>query len=394
MKDTDAFSALDNMLEPEAPPAPKAPEKPAEAPKEEPKSPEKPVEKVPDKPKEEPVEPKPQKASTLRENYDRLKGELKQAQERLSKYDEEKSKIPQQDNHLKELQAKYEELQKKHEDTENKLKFAKYEDTGDYQKLYLQPYIDAYTDGRERAKSLKVIERKNDLDEVIQHARQGTPDDFDAIMAKQDEDEAAQMAADLFGAKAPMVIYHRESTIKTNKARLRAIDEYKTKGSEQEKSIAEQTKKQQQEASEIYQQTVKAARENPKYKDYFAPAEGDNYGNSLLEQGDALADLAHGTLTKDDFGKLPKAVQEKITAGKFDNKEMVKLHAAIRNKAAGFDRLAYKYRAAMKQIEELQKSLSDYEESAPPSGEGGGRAAVPADEGMESVLAGMDRYVT
>ncbi len=406
MKDTDAFSALDNMLEPEAPPPAKevgqvppskgsgsaeTAEKPSQTPDgTDPKA----VQTAKEIGKTEPLEPKPQKAATLRENYDRLKGELKQAQERLSKYDEDKAKIPQQDNHLKELQAKYEELQKKHEERENEMRFVNYERSQEYKDKWETPFVDAYTAGRNKLSSIKVIERKNDVEEVVQAARMGTASDFDSLMAVSDDDQAAQMAQDLFGSKAPMVLYHRERVQELNSARLKAIDDYKKQGSEREKTIQEQTKKQQQEASEVYQQTVKAARENPKYKDYFAPAEGDTYGNNLLEQGDALADLAHGVLNKQDFGKLPKAVQDKIEAGKFDNREMVKLHAAIRNKAAGFDRLAYKYRAAMKQIEELQKSLSDYEESAPPSGKGGGRAAVPADEGMKSVLAGMDRYVT
>lgn len=402
MTDSDAFSQLDSMIA-EPAPAPAAAKESDEPP---------PVRdediealkaaRDADKPTPKQVPPKDAKdgkfvkAATLRENYDRLKSEFKALQEKHAKMEAdavERAKQPNNDAHYKELQARYEALQKQHEDRETELRFANFERSQEYKDRYEKPMIDAYQSGRSKVASLKVAERRNpDTDEVVQPARQGTAADFDAIMMAQDDDQAAQLAADLFGAKAPVVLYHREKVQELAQAKQKAIEDYRKQGGEREKLAMEAANRQREEASSLYQQSVNASKEQ--YKDWFKPVDGDDKGNSLLEQSEALVDLAYGTLDKDRFSKLPAKTQERISKGQFDHKAMVQLHAAIRNKAMGFDRLAFKHTEAMKKIKDLETKLAGYEGSEPGRGQGGGRPALPADDSMESVLAGMDKLAT
>jgi uncharacterized sporulation protein YeaH/YhbH (DUF444 family) len=198
------------------------------------------------------------------------------------------------------------------------------------------------------------------------------------------------MANDLFGTKAALVLYHRERVQELNGARLKAIEDYRKQGSEREKQASEAASRTQAEQRDIFHSDVQNAK--AKYPDLFAPVEGDATGNTLLEQGEALTDLAFQTLAKEDVVKLPKSVQEKLAKGQFDAKEMARVHAAIRTKAAAFDRTVHQLRAAKKQIDDLKAQLAEFQASAPEAGQGGGREPGPADDSMEGTLSTMDRY--
>lgn len=401
MTDNDAFSQLDSMIaEPAKGIAPAQP-----APKKEDDEPAEPPE-VPAQPKPEPdktktIPPKDAKdqkfikAATLRENYDRLKAEFKELQAKHAKIEAEaaeRAKQPNGEATLKDLQARYEKLQKDYEAREQEMKFVNYERTQEYKEKYEQPFVDAYKAGRSKVASLKIGERKNEMDEVVRPARQGTEADFDAIMQTADDDAAAELASDLFGAKAPVVLYHRERVQEANQARLKAIEDYRKQGGEREKQSSEAQARQQAQQAELYHQTIAQAK--TQYKEWFAPVENDAQGNSLLEQGEALADLAHGVLKPEDFGKLPAKTQEKIKKGEFGPADMTRLHAALRNKAMAFDRMVFRDKQKAAKIKELEGRLAEYEASEPKPGQGGGRPQPPADDSMESILAGMDRLVT
>ncbi len=399
MSDSDAFSTLDSFTADAPTPAAQpargiAPATPA------PKEDDEPAEPVaPARPTEKPVPPKDPKdgkflkAATLRENYDRLKGEFKAMQEKHAKLEADAAARAQQPNgeaHLKELQTKYEALQKQHEDAENRLRFTSYEQSQEYKEKYEAPFVGAYQAGRETVASLRIVERKNDLEEVIQPSRPAAAADFDAIMASNDPTGKIE---ELFGTgvNAAEVNNARRDVVKANTARVKAIEEFRKQGGEREKQTREQGARQQQEQAQLYHDSIKASKEI--YKDWFAPAENDPKGNALLEQGEALADLAHGVLKPEDVTRLPAKLQEKIKAGQFTPQDMVKLHAALRNKAMGFDRLASRYAAAQKQIKELEGKLGEYSASEPRPGQGGGRAAPAVEDSMESTVNSLDKLV-
>jgi len=109
----------------------------------------------------------------------------------------------------------------------------------------------------------------------------------------------------------------------------------------------------------LWAQTNQALTE--KYKNWFAPEEGDADGNDLLTKGRQLADRMFSP-TEETRPKTPE--------------EAVRLHALIYNKAANHDRLALRLKKASARVKELEESLKQYEDSEPHGGRpGSGRAA-------------------
>lgn len=372
----DAFANLDELVTkqdaPEAKPEPKATEK---------KEPVKPA------PKSEPAKSdapaQPEKAATLRANYDKVKSEYA-ALEKKHKELEAKLAQPQEYPERKELQSKiasYEKLieakEKKLGELDSELKFTKYERSQEYKDKYETPWIEAYTDGRNRVAQLRIKEPDvvdPSTGEVTApgKVRQGTEADFDTLMGIANDDDAAEFAAKLFGNKAAIVLTQREKVRDLNGARIKAIEDYRKQGGEREKQMADLTKKQRDAFVENWQKENAAAAE--KYPQWFKPEEGDDKGNTLLEKGIQQADKA--------FSGTENMSPE----------EAVRLLSAVRNKAAGFDRLAYKFTKATARIAELEAKLKAFEESEPGGGEGGGEGAPATQpDGMEAVVSTLEK---
>lgn len=368
----DAFASLDELVtkpEPAAKPAPKAPEK---------KEPSKPAEPA------KPAAPaQPEKAATLRANYDKVKADLAAMEKRYAEL-ESKSKLPQDFPERKELQdklASYEKLieakEKKLGELDNELKFTRYERSQEYKDKYETPWVDAYTDARNRVAQLKI--READVTdpatgEIVTpgKVRQGSEADFDTLMGIANDDDAAEYASKLFGNKASVVLMQREKIRDLNNARLKAIEDYRKQGSEREKQLSETTKKQRDDFVANWQKENTTAAE--KYPQWFKPEEGDEKGNALLEKGFQLADKA--------FGGTENMAPD----------EAVRVLSAVRNKAAGFDRLAYKLSTAMARITELETKLKEFETSVPGEGEGAAETrANGAPDSMEGVIATLDK---
>jgi hypothetical protein len=115
--------------------------------------------------------------------------------------------------------------------------------------------------------------------------------------------------------------------------------------------------------------------------------------NAALEQGYMLADLAFNAVDPANVSKLPKWVQERMVNGKLPPQEMAKLHAAIRNKAGAFDRLAYQNKQLQTQLAELKKQLGNYKSSEPGEGEKG-RTKKSSSDSITDVFSSIDRMAS
>lgn len=380
---SEAFGALEQIAtddgKPDATPKPRQPQDPesgrfVEKPKpgDQPKPGEKPAAK-PGKPAatpppgDQPAEFKTTKE--LKEHYERLKAEKLEMETRYkaerATWETQLAEAKKGDPAVNERLTK---LQKQYDDTEGELRFARYESSNDFKERFEKPYINAYQAGMNRAAGLKIIERRDDSDPanatVLQQARQGKPEDFDAIMAIQDDDLATEKAVELFGEKkAPLLLYHREEVMKANGAMRAAVKEYREKGAQWEKEQATQREQHQQAAVKMVEQMQTAAAE--KFPTYFKPIENDTHGNELLEKGNhRIKRIIHGG--------APLAEGEK----QWTAQEYAVEVAAFRNKAGAFDRLAHQNGQLRKQLKEAMDKLKAYEESEP--GDGDGRREVPA----------------
>ena len=172
--------------------------------------------------------------------------------------------------------------------------------------------------------------------------------------------KAHEMAVERFGDLAPEVMAHRKEIRKLFDEQSSALDEARKSGADREKSVNEQNQRQYAETSSQIKETWAKANEevtvDPKYGTYFTPVEGDQEGNLRLAKGFELADRA--------FSENPLAPG--LTSEQ--RQAIVRRHAAVRNRAAAFGRLAYQNARAKSRIADLEKQLKEYKGSEPPAG--------------------------
>jgi hypothetical protein len=372
----DAFSKLDDIFKPES-------NEPAEENNEENKqdnidkkqektADKKDQNKVPDVDKKQetsqdkPQDNKPIKAASLRENYDLVKNKLSQAEAKLKEY-EEKLKSPPKisEEEKKSYEEKVTASEKRRAELEEHMKFVDYSKSEEFKTKYEKPFFDAYTEGRNKISTLMVN------DEETGTLRKATAEDFDSIMRLNDDEAAAAKIEELFGTgvKALMAANAREKAATAFGLKNKALDEFRAKGSEFEKLRGEQMKKQSEEVAKIWSEEKSSGAD--RHPHLFKTIENDNTGNSILEDGYRLADLAFGALDAENAAKLPQWVKDRMVNGNLPPQELAKLHAAVRNKAGAFDRLAFQNKQYKSEIETLKKKLSGLQASEPSDGEKG-----------------------
>lgn len=314
---------------------------------------------------------KPQsRAAELRQAYENLKAKTRQLESDLAASRAEtqtlKSK-PAEDPEKKSLQEKITDMQKRLDDAEARMRFTDYEHSEEYKEKYYQPFVDAYQAGRQKAASLKFTDAEGNV-------RQGTAEDFDRIVQANDDD-AADLANQLFGNKASAVLYHRERVQELNSARSRAIEQFKKTGSEQAKQRQEQMAAQAKKMGEMFHSMVNKSSE--KFPQLFKPIEGDAKGNEILQKGFDLVDAIFVRGGRDAQGNpIPP---EKLVA----------MHASIRNRAAAFGRMVHLNNQLKSKIAALEKDLKEFQGSEPGSDDGKGRAA-PSSDTPEATWAAVD----
>lgn len=331
-------------------------EKALEAPIEKPA--ENPAEKPADKPTEKPGDQKPpSRAAELRTAYERTKLER---DELKAKYEAASSRLKELEGvNPEEFQKRIEAAEKRAKDYEDKLKFTNYEQSEEFQEKYRKPFIDAFSTGRARVRALKIIAEDGT-------ERQGTDADFDRIVQITDDGQAADLAAEIFGSKAPLVLMHREKVYERNEAMNRASEEFKKTGSERQKQSTEQLQKEAAHRMDLWTKFNKQAAE--KYPELFKPIEGDEEGNKLLEEGYKLADLAFS-----GDNSLPP-------------EKMVAVHSSVRNRAAAFGRVLRQSRKLQGQLKDALSELEKFKASVPGAGEGAKTGAAKQSDDWESDL--------
>lgn len=349
----ESFGALDGYLGEDSPQpeAPAAPEAPSQTPPASTPPPEKPDvdEPAPEKSKATPTAPKEtpkppaevpvdkMAPKQLREAYGKLKGQLKELE---AKIEAEKNKPPvkQDDAKLKEIEERLADREKRLQAIEEERQYADFERSDAYKRQYWEPFVSSFNEGRDLVKQLTV---NADGDE-----RQGTPEDFDRLMKISEPNQAAQYAQDMFGASAPEVLIARREVIRANNARIKAIDEFKSKGSERQKMQEQHIGS----LRKAYESHRDAAVE--KFPHWFKPTEGeaiDPKANELLQKGYQFVD-------------------QMFQDNQMPVDQLVKLHSVVRNKAGAFDRVAHDLRKASARVKELEAKLAEYENSEPAGG--------------------------
>lgn len=360
-------------------PAPSKPESPTktEPPKKtvaELDDPEPELEETPEKP-EETIEPTPDKepAAAKPEVFpDRRKTENKLTWKNLrglqnenaalrQQLDEFKSKLPDPTDHpkYKDALSKIEAQTKRADAAEKDLEFSRFERSPRFRSEYLQPILEANQAGARAMLALDVALADGNV-------RAGTPEDWQRLMSIQDPRTRLTEAKKVFGEDpASLAVFARhEGNVEQLTARAtHALEEYQTKGSEQEKQQAEATQKRAAEVRErvgkAWQQSVTELME--KDGKWFKPIEGDDEGNTLLQAG---YEKTKAALSK--LNLLDPAMPDE------DRNKAIASHVEMMHKAAAYDRLQHLFRKRGDLMRQLKKELAQYKSSTPTDGDGRG----------------------
>lgn len=308
------------------------------------------------------TETKPVKAAELRVAYERSKETLKAKDAEIAKLQTELKaarSAPADDPEKKVLLEKFNASEKRRQDLEKEISFVAYHKSAEFVEKYQRPYEEAWHKAVAELSEL-TVEAEDGT------SRRATAQDLIAL-ANMPLGDARKLANQMFGDAADDVMAHRRKVRELSDAQNKALADAQKNADARDKERQTQSLQERQKMATLWQSENKAWVE--KFPRWFGKEDGDAEGNALLDRGYAMADAAFSS------------------NGDTTPEQRVKLHAAMRNRAAAFGKIALRLKQAKTRIKELEQSLADYEASEPKSGEGGRDTPgkLPADPYSEAV---------
>lgn len=337
---------------------------------------------------EEPTEPprpeatKPETTPTATETPDKKKvspwklvDEFKSRAAQLEQQLAEAKKSLPDPKEREEMTTKLTAAEKRLQELEEEIRFTNYKKSREYQEKYEKPYEDAW----KRA--------MGDLSELViddgGEGRQMSPEDM-LELVRLPLQKARERAKELFGDFADDVMAHRKEIKRLADDQSRALEEARKNGEAREKErqqkLRELHQNFQKTVGEMWKQSNETMAKDEKTGRFLRPVEGDEEGNKRLARGFELADKA--------FSVSP--LDPKLTAE--ERASVVKLHSAIRNRAAAAGRLILWNEKLTAQVESLKAELAKYQSAEPGLGEGKKTEAPVANQSARSqVIAALHK---
>jgi hypothetical protein len=303
---------------------------------------------------ETPVKEGEKPAIAAPEKKKEYKGKVKEYEAKLAEL--EKTPIPAE--RLKEYEDKVTAAEKRAKELDEQIKYVDYTKSTEFQEKYQKPYEESW----KRSMS--------DLSEITVATEDGErpiegKDLLDLVNLPLKDAKA--LADEKFGDYAQEVMAHRKEIRKLFEEQSAAIEAVKKDGAARQTSQTEAQKKMYTEVAEDIKKTWSEANQSAladeKHGIYFKPVDGDQEGNQRLSKGFELADRA--------FSENPMAPG--LTPEQ--RREIVKRHAAVRNRCAAFGRLAWQNQNLQTRIKEMETELKGYKDTEPTRS---GSAAAPA----------------
>lgn len=363
------FKRLDKMVQPKGD-TPNTPE-PAKA---EPKAEGDPAKTNGDAPK--PADAPP--ADGKKPNPWKLMEEHKSARAKAEAEIVRLSKLVQKPEEREAELGKYKQLEEQNKQLLEHIRFVDYQKHPEFQEKYEKPYLANWNKIMKRLAGVGVnMEDGN--------RRPVEPKDI-AEISRLPADQAIELAEQKFGKLGPWVAERVEELRQLDEAKYEALEKAKKDGMDFQKQLSESEAIHEQKMNEFLAETwTKAIAEietHSRYGEYFKPKEGDDEFNARLESATEKVDKYWGKSPKD-----PSLTPEQRA-------EIIKGHAAIRNRARGFgtqnliiERLKTERDALKAELEQFRASVPKTDGSQPTSTNG-----QPADP-WKAWEARMDRLV-
>lgn len=306
------------------------------------------------------------KPNLLREDREKQKARADAAEKRASELEAKHKAAEERLARLEAAEAKAQAAEKRMAEVEDRLRLTNYERSEEYTTKYHAPFVEAYQRGREKAAGLEVTLPSGEL-------RAATPEDFDAIMGIQNDKQASRAAKEMFGDEAPIILHHRERVLEANATRQKAIEDAKKNGSAREQEQQAQTKAQREAVAAAFEKEVKAVSSR---HEWYKEVEGDDEWNKAISKGKEISNKAF--------------VERKGTP-----EEIAKLDAAIYARSLAYSPLKLRVKRLTAKVAELEKSLSEFEETKPGKDTGGNGEGKPTGDGnmkaMDRAFADLDK---
>jgi hypothetical protein len=329
----------------------------------------KPVEKSAEKKQEQREQPDGDKQPVADKAADRgkqnpwklveeFKARAKQAEERAKQL--ESAGIPPEK--LKPYEEKLSSAEKRAQELEQEIRYVNYQKTEDFKKNYQEPYEAAWKT------ALREMSEVTVFDGNTGEERQMNAQDLLEFVNSDLSKESIERMKEKFGDFFEDAKQYRKEIKRLNEKQVERLEQAKKESVEWHNQQEESRRKSFGEISEFVKKNWSEANESaandPKYGKFFKPADGDQEGNQRLAKGFELADRA--------FSENPlnaKTPEER--------REIIRRHAAVRNRCAAFGRLVYQNGKLEAQVAEYQAKLKEYE-GAEPSRTAGAKPASGA----------------
>lgn len=264
----------------------------------------------------------------------------------------------------KEAEETFKKNQERLKELEDEIRYVNYVKSAEFRDKYQKPYEEAWQRWMGELREITVTD----------------PASGERALAPQDIMELVQLplgkareqAENLFGPFADDVMDARKEIRNLLDSQKKALDEARTLGSQRDEERARQFRESQEQFAKkvisLWDEMNKSMASDEKISHFFKPIEGDQEGNQRLEKGFELANRAFQVTPFD-----PSLTEEQRS-------EVVKLHAAVKHRAAAFGRLAYQNQNLIKENSALKAELAKYKGTEPGGGEGV-RGAQPQSQG-------------
>lgn len=297
------------------------------------------------KPAEKAVEPQRAVSKATRENFEKLSTEAREAK---SKVAELETKLAEASTKAKDATVMAERIaavEKEHEGTKAELRALKQEASPEFKEKWDKPFNQAAKFAKEEIEQLTAIGEDGE-------ERAATYDDF-VDLYHLPLGKAFQQAKAMFGDASEIVMRHRNNLLQLDRARGEALAQEKAQWAETERTQQAKAAQQREQAEaqraqyrEIYERVYKEIGE--KHPDWFGVDPDDPEGNALLEESRKLVDAK------------PQTHQEAII-----------LSATIRQRAAGFLRMAHRAKNLGAELEAAKATIEELRGSGPGGGKRG-----------------------
>ncbi len=250
------------------------------------------------------------------------------------------------------IQDRMTTAEKRAQELEEHIRFVDYAKSKEFQEKWQAPYEAAWKRATSELRELSITDPNGQV-------RQVTPQDL-LDLVNLPLGKAREIAESLYGNFANDVLGHRKEIRNLFDQQQEALDSARKNGVESQKKQMEQfqalTAQIETQMNSAWDQTNSKLMEDPEYGKFFKPMDGDEEGNNRLKKGYELADKAFSENPRDP--RLSPAQRQ----------EIVKRHAAVRNRAAAAGRLVHWVKQRDARIAELTKELDQYKTSEPGNG--------------------------